>query len=1201
MKRRMKTKIAALIMAIVMIMPFMPVTAAGSAVGTTDEVATATDAKKEKKKEKEPEAELYNADTIYIENRGSVSYGDTYNNQFYISSISKWAFCGDANLECPGSGYYEYTLNQSAGWLDEVRSILLYADTIELSAKNYLGVMRAINNARHNGGNTLGSEYQSLAASFVAENYPGGVMSISEAALSFKYGSGDEIYHGKTITADIYGGGEVSGRVVTDTITLTGSAKNSIDVNLPSGVWMKYNNTWYKSGSVSISGNASIRFSLAAGDTKTYTLNNLKGKFGCDVYEINTGSSTQTLYYGITDYSQISFTLKAKEEKPVLHEITLIKKLKDTKCNLSVEGAEYTVYYVKDTGSTGKKYPVAMFTMDADGTGRVTDVYSVDCNTSGYEASFTAKGKNKTVLSGLPTGIYRIDETKAPAGMEKGSSFYVDFTGNKKNVERNDYSVLYTGKGNGEYSAACISFEKPLKDPVNITLQKYDVNTGKASAIGNASLEDAFFEVKFYPGNTDSGKVDLSSERPMETWIIKTKCNSKGEIIAKLSRDYVIKHVGDAVTDNDGDYALTEGTITIEETKAPSGYDTAKNGGKIITSGGTITGTDKIVLQNYYDAKLGRMALHSGEAAQTGKIEVFNILQEEAIKIYEPEKRYDIKFKKTDENGKPMPGVVFEVKSGSGESHVVVTDENGEFDSSVRKGAAFNENDALYKSYLETGEIPEYQYTDLYFYGNMEDNSKADLTLGSCYMDTYTITELPCAANKGYKLAEPVTKQVGDDSDTVSFDFGTIVNNEITLKTTTNDGLADKKMIYPEDKEITLVDKVSYTNLYTGREYTLKGKLMCKETGEVVKRSDGTEVTGETKFIPETESGTVNVEFTYNPYDCRLVGMTTVVFEDLYDNDEPVVSHADISDEAQTNYYPEISTTLTGENGSKMVLFSDNVTLIDKVSYKNIIAGETYIIEGVLINKNTRKPIIVNGEEVRNTVTFTADTSFGTIDVSYNFNAESAGLVKTDKNDNVSYSDVVCYEYLYYAGAGDKSLKAVHKDINDSDQTVTFPSGHTTALTADGSHEAAPVKQLTITDTVYYRGLIEGLEYTVTGKIMDKETGKPLVVNGEEITNTVTFTAGTSSGTVDVSFTFDASSLEGKSIVVFEDMKYQNKTIFVHNDINDEAQTINFPDKPNNPKTPKTGDAVNIFIPVFIILISLVGALILRKSKKKIK
>ena len=1199
MNRKIKTKIMAIIMVFAMLMPFAFPTAGSAAKLPDEEVATATDAIKEKDKSKESEARLY-SNTIYVENRGSVSYGDTYNNQFYVPSVSKWAFCGDAGIECPGSGDYEYTLKQSAEWLDEVRGILLYADTIELSARNYLGIMRAINNARHSGNKTLGIEYQQAAAAFVRSNYPDGVMSISEAGLGFKYGDSAEVYYGKTITADIDGGGDVSGRVVTDMITLTGSSKNSIDINLPEGVWMKYKNIWYKSGSVSISGNASIRFSLTAGDTNTYTLSNLKGKRGCDVYEINTGSNTQTLYYGITDYSQISFTLKAKEEeKPVFHEMSLSKELKDNKCNLSVSGAEYTVYYVKDTTSTGKKYPVATFTIDADGKGKVTDVYPVDCTTSGHEASFTAKGKNKTVLSGLPEGVYRVDETEAPAGLVKAASFYVDFT-NHKNSSNKEYSITYT-KSDDAYSASCTSFEEALNDPVSITLYKYDANTNDKAAAGNASLENARFEVKFYAGKLyDTVPNGVAAT---DTWVIKTIYQSDGRTQTVLDKKHAVSHTGSTGYNDDGSVDLTLGTVTITEIQSPKGYNKAADGGKIKTAGGTDYGTNTIILQNKVGAD-GKLHLYSGKADASGGVKVYNTLQDDAIIVYEPEKRYDLKFKKTDADGKPMAGVAFEVKAGSGESHIVITDENGEFDSSVRKGTAFNENDALYKSYLETGEIPEYQYTDLYFYGNMEDKSKADLTLGSCYMDTYTVTELPCAANKGYKLAEPVTKQVRDDSSTVSFDFGIIVNNEITLKTTTNDGLADKKLIYPEDKDITLTDTVSYTNLYTdGREYTLKGKLMCKETGEVVIRSDGTEVTGETTFIPETENGTVTVEFKYNPYDCGLVGKTTVVFEDLYNNDELVVSHADISDEAQTNYYPTVSTTLTGENGSKMVLFSDDVTLIDKVSYKNIIAGETYIIEGVIINKDTGKPLMIDGEEVRNTVTFTADTSSGTIDVSYNFNAESAGLVKTDENGNVSYSDVVCYEYLYYAGAGDKSLKAEHEDINDSNQTVTFPSGHTTALTADGSHEAAPVKQLTITDTVYYRGLIEGLEYTVTGKIMDKETGKPFMVNGEEITNTVTFTAETSSGTVDVEFTFDASSLEGKSIVVFEDMKYQEQTIFIHADLSDSNQTISFPDTPDTPKipnVPKTGDkGIFFFICIFVLSAAIAAVLIKKRAGLK--
>ena len=71
-------------------------------------------------------------------------------------------------------------------------------------------------------------------------------------------------------------------------------------------------------------------------------------------------------------------------------------------------------------------------------------------------------------------------------------------------------------------------------------------------------------------------------------------------------------------------------------------------------------------------------------------------------------------------------------------------------------------------------------------------------------------------------------------------------------------------------------------------------------------------------------------------------------------------------------------------------------------------------------------------------------------------------------------------------------------------------------------------------DTVAYKNLIPGKEYTVKGTLMDKETKKELQINGKTVTAEKTFTAEKADGSVELEFTFDGSALGGKKIVVFE-------------------------------------------------------------------
>lgn len=122
------------------------------------------------------------------------------------------------------------------------------------------------------------------------------------------------------------------------------------------------------------------------------------------------------------------------------------------------------------------------------------------------------------------------------------------------------------------------------------------------------------------------------------------------------------------------------------------------------------------------------------------------------------------------------------------------------------------------------------------------------------------------------------------------------------------------------------------------------------------------------------------------------------------------------------------------------------------------------------------------------------------------------------------------------------------------------PELHTTA-TVDGSHESPIIGPVTLVDVIEYRHLVPGREYTVNGLLMDKSTGKALTDEaGQPVTSSVTFTAEQPEGEVEVSFTFDASLLAGKEIVVFEAIGREGRIFATHADIDDEGQTVRFPE-----------------------------------------
>ena len=119
-----------------------------------------------------------------------------------------------------------------------------------------------------------------------------------------------------------------------------------------------------------------------------------------------------------------------------------------------------------------------------------------------------------------------------------------------------------------------------------------------------------------------------------------------------------------------------------------------------------------------------------------------------------------------------------------------------------------------------------------------------------------------------------------------------------------------------------------------------------------------------------------------------------------------------------------------------------------------------------------------------------------------------------------------------------------------------IPEIHTTA-TVGGEKTVGAAGVITLTDTVSYRHLILGKEYTLTGRLMDKSTGKAFLLDGKEITSEVTFTPDEPDGEIEVEFTFDARLIQIETdLVVFEGLRSDGIELAVHADIEDVGQTV---------------------------------------------
>ena len=253
------------------------------------------------------------------------------------------------------------------------------------------------------------------------------------------------------------------------------------------------------------------------------------------------------------------------------------------------------------------------------------------------------------------------------------------------------------------------------------------------------------------------------------------------------------------------------------------------------------------------------------------------------------------------------------------------------------------------------------------------------------------------------------------------------------------------------------------------------------------------------------------------------------------------LSEGEIASVSFHNKPIEIGTKATVE-GEKEVDPLDKVTLTDMVSYTGLVPGKEYKVTGVLMDKETGEKLLVDGKEITAETVFVPETKNGSVDVTFIFDA--TGL---------HGKEIVVFEDLYR-----ENIKvAAHADITDDDQTIKVktPEIGTTA-SFEGEKEIDPLDKVTLTDTVSYKDLTPGKEYRVTGVLMDKSNGKELLINGEKVTAEAAFIATEASGSVDVTFTFNATGLHGKEIVAFEDLYRENVLLATHADINDEGQTV---------------------------------------------
>ena len=794
-------------------------------------------------------------------------------------------------------------------------------------------------------------------------------------------------------------------------------------------------------------------------------------------------------------------------------------------------------------------------------------------------------GTASTGNDALPYGTYEVRESQT------NESMLPTWTGETVTVRQNGHSVAVTAVD--EVERGGLSVEK--QDSITGSTPQGDANfEGINFQIINNSRNPVMVEgQKYHPGEvvkilvTDSeGKASTADDLlPYGEYILHESSTNESMLLTAPDQTVLVEDDG-IIYEFTMANEVVRGGVLIEKRDLESGLLTPLGGANLdgtlfeitnksknavyvngaLYAPGEVCATIEVVdgiaqtenralpygSYQMVESKPGEGYLHTDQTVRSFQIrkdgEVIEFRDGDAA--YNQVIRGDLQFVKVGEDGESnmhrFANVAFKLTSQTtGESHIVVTDENGE----VRTTTEWNphsqntngndgvEDETLWDDHNGT------------WFGLTTEGWMVDVQDELCALpyDTYTLEELPCSANEGYELVR-VPNITISRNDTV-IELGTIDDQYKGKPQIHTNATVDGQHVAIAAGQVIIVDEVSYYDLTPNEPYTFRGTVMEQETGEPL-LADGQPVTAELEVTPTTASGTVEVTFTLDA--SQLAGKSIVIFEKLFQGDTEVAAHEDIEDEGQTVRFtqPQIGTTATVD-GQHTASPSGQVTIVDKVEYSGLIPGQEYHVMGQVMLKESGEPVMNGETPVTAEATFLASDSEGSIDIPFTFDA--AGL---------EGKSVVVFETLY---SGDKAI-AEHADLDDKGQTVTFtetPRIGTTA-TVDGQHTADPTGEITIVDVVEYTGLTPGKTYTISGVLMDKATNQPLLVDDAEVTAEAEFTPESADGTVELTYTLDASALAGTTIVVFETLYQDDVEIAAHADINDENQTVEItePEKP---------------------------------------
>ena len=677
------------------------------------------------------------------------------------------------------------------------------------------------------------------------------------------------------------------------------------------------------------------------------------------------------------------------------------------------------------------------------------------------------------------------------------------------------YTVTVTA---GQTSEVAVS-DEVIFDPVYLKLTKQ----AEEGADKNLSVAGAVYTLKYYAPEADGSYPT----EPTKSWDFKS--NDKG-IVSATTKNYVEGSGDSAFFNKRGTLNVPIGKLTIEEKTAPKGF----------------ARTEGVIVEKIFDGV--------GHTATQADVEL-------TATDTEKEQKIKIHVQKIDsETGKPVPqgvgsfeGAVFGVAKydkltgEDTEVYEITTDKDGKAETGELKPGLYK----VYEKKAPKGYILNTEKQDIR--ARITEINKAVFDYTVEVKEDATTTEIYKIDKSTKENLAGSTIQVLDKDNKVIDEFVSTDKKHVLKGLTVGETYKLKEIAAPKgyvvnnkEVEFTVKDtkepqKVEMENDFTKTEISKKDM----SSGEAVKGAklqlldeNGAVVD---KWISDGKAHLTEKLEVGKKYRIHEVEAPKGYFIQEKDVEFTVENTTKVQAQQIENMpVPEVHTTATFENGLKDHQPKGMVKVIDNVHYKKLVPGLKYEMLAKLVDKANPETVVAE-----KTVEFTPEKADGTYKVEFEVDASKLAGKRT-----------VAFETVRYEG---KDL-VIHADINDEDQTVSFPEIKTTATNMKGGKVVYGGKDSQFKDVVEYKGLTPGKEKRFEGKIIDKETKKPVLdKDGKEITAYALHTPKESNGKAEVVFHFDGSVVAGKDIVVFEKVLDGKVEVAVHEDPTDKGQTVSVP------------------------------------------